>query len=116
MTDSSSRQGILTITIKDKSTLYAAYMSFVINGGLFIPTNRDYEIGQEIFILLNLMDEPNRLPISTKIIWKTPPRSGSYKSSGIGVQFIDQNAIIVRKKIETYLAGAIASDRPTYTM
>jgi type IV pilus assembly protein PilZ len=116
MTDSSSRQGILTITIKDKSTLYAAYMSFVINGGLFIPTNRDYEIGQEIFILLNLMDEPNRLPISTKIIWKTPPRSGSYKSSGIGVQFIDQNAIIVRNKIETYLAGTIASDRPTYTM
>jgi type IV pilus assembly protein PilZ len=116
MTDSSSRQGILTITIKDKSTLYAAYMSFVINGGLFIPTNRDYEIGQEIFILLNIMDEPNRLPISTKIIWKTPPRSGSYKSSGIGVQFIDQNAIIVRNKIETYLAGAIASDRPTYTM
>ena len=103
MTDSTSRPGILTITIKDKSTLYAAYMSFVVNGGLFIPTDRDYEIGQEIFLLL-------------KIIWKTPPRSGNYKSSGIGVQFTDQNGIIVRNKIETYLAGAIASDRPTYTM
>ena len=116
MTDSTSRPGILTITIKDKSTLYAAYMSFVVNGGLFIPTDRDYEIGQEIFLLLNLMEEPDRLPIVGKIIWKTPPRSGNYKSSGIGVQFTDQNGIIVRNKIETYLAGAVASDRPTYTM
>jgi type IV pilus assembly protein PilZ len=91
-------------------------MSFVVNGGLFIPTDRDYEIGQEIFLLLNLMEEPDRLPIVGKIIWKTPPRSGNYKSNGIGVQFTDQNGIIVRNKIETYLAGAIASDRPTYTM
>jgi type IV pilus assembly protein PilZ len=44
MAEPSPRQGILTISIKDKSALYAAYMPFVINGGLFIPTNRDYEI------------------------------------------------------------------------
>ena len=54
MTDSTSRPGILTITIKDKSTLYATYMSFVVNGGLFIPTNRDYEIGQEILALCEI--------------------------------------------------------------
>jgi type IV pilus assembly protein PilZ len=116
MAEAASRQGILTISIKDKSALYAAYMPFVINGGLFIPTNRDYEMGQEIFLLLNLMDEAERLPIVGKIIWKTPPRSGSYKSSGIGVQFTDQDGIIARNKIETYLAGALSSDRSTYTM
>ena len=37
-----SRQGILSLTIKDKGALYAAYMPFVKNGGLFIPTNKKY--------------------------------------------------------------------------
>lgn len=43
------RNGILSLTIKDKSVLYAAYMPFIRNGGLFIPTNkmRESEINQE---------------------------------------------------------------------
>jgi len=116
MAESAPRQGILTVSIKDKSALYAAYMPFIINGGLFIPTNRDYEMGQEVFLLLNLMEETERLPIAGKVIWKTPPRSGSYKSSGIGVQFSDQDGGKARNKMETYLAGALESDRSTYTM
>ena len=116
MPESAPRQGILTVSIKDKSALYASYMPFVINGGLFIPTNRDYEMGQEVFLLLNLMEETERLPIVGKIIWKTPPQAGSYRSSGIGVQFSDQDGVVARNKIETYLAGALTSDRSTHTM
>jgi type IV pilus assembly protein PilZ len=116
MTESALRQGILSLSIKDKSALYAAYMPFVVNGGLFIPTSRDYEMGQEVFMLLNLMEETERLPIAGKIIWKTPPRSGSYRACGIGVQFSDQDSGIARNKIETYLAGALESDRSTHTM
>lgn len=116
MAESAPRQGILTLSIKDKSALYAAYMPFVTNGGLFIPTNRDYEMGQEVFLLLNLMEETERLPIVGKIIWKTPARSGNYRSCGIGVQFSDQDGGVARNKIETYLAGALDSDRSTHTM
>lgn len=116
MAESSPRQGILTISIKDKSALYAAYMPFVINGGLFIPTNREYEMGQEVFLLLNLMEETERLPLVGKVVWKTPPRSGGYRSSGIGVQFSDQDGGVARNKIESYLAGTLTSDRSTHTM
>ena len=35
-----ARQGIPSLTIKDKNALYAAYMQFVKNGGLFIPTTK----------------------------------------------------------------------------
>lgn len=116
MAESAPRQGILSLSIKDKNALYAAYMPFVINGGLFIPTNRQYEMGQEVFMLLNLMEETERLPIAGKIIWKTPPGSEGYRTSGIGVQFSDQDGGMARNKIETYLAGALASDRSTHTM
>jgi type IV pilus assembly protein PilZ len=116
MAESTARQGILSLSIKDKNALYAAYMPFVINGGLFIPTHRQYEMGQEVFILLSLMEETERLPIAGKIIWKTPPGSESYRASGIGVQFNNQDGGLVRSKIETYLAGALTSDRTTQTM
>jgi len=91
-------------------------MPFVTNGGLFIPTNREYEMGQEVFMLLNLMDETERLPIAGKIIWITPPGSEGYRASGVGVQFSDQDGGVSRNKIENYLAGALEGDRSTHTM
>lgn len=91
-------------------------MPFVVNGGLFIPTNRSYEMGQEVFMLLQLMEETERLPIAGKIIWKTPAGSEAIRAPGIGVQFSDQDGGIARGKIETYLAGALESSRTTHTM
>ena len=110
------RQGILSLSIKDKNALYAAYMPFIKNGGLFIPTKREYEMGEEVFMLLNLMEETERLPIAGKIIWKTPVCAEGYRAAGIGVQFSDQDGGTARNKIETYLAGALEADRPTLTM
>ena len=109
-------QSILSISIKDKNSLYLAYMPFVPNGGLFIPTNREYEMGQEVFLLLNLMEETERLPIAGKIIWITPTGSEGYRASGVGVQFSDQDGGLSRNKIENYLAGSLESDRSTHTM
>jgi type IV pilus assembly protein PilZ len=66
------RNGILSLTIKDKSVLYAAYMPFIKNGGLFIPTSKSYKLGDEVFMLLNLMDEPEKIPVAGKVTWITP--------------------------------------------
>lgn len=109
------RSGILTLTIKDKSVLYAAYMPFVKDGGLFIPTNRSYQLGDEVFLLLKLMDDPEKIPVAGKVIWITPKGAQGNKAAGIGVQFTgdDQTA---RNRIETHLAGALKSDRLTHTM
>ncbi len=110
------RQGILSLTIKDKNALFAAYMPFVTNGGLFIPTTRSYQLGGEVFILLSLMEEKERLPVAGKIIWVTPSGAEGYRVAGIGVQFSDQDGGRARSKIETHLAGLLESDRPTHTM
>ncbi len=110
------RQSILSLSIKDKNALYMAYMPFIVNGGLFIPTDKDYKVGQEVFMLLSLMEEVERLPIAGTIIWKTPVGAEGYRTPGIGVQFSDQDGGNARNKIETYLAGTLNSDRPTHTM
>ena len=116
MSESAGRQGILSLAIKDKNALYASYMPFIKNGGLFIPTKREYEMGDEVFMLQSLMEEAERLPIAGKIIWKTPAGAEGYRATGVGVQFSDQDGGVARNKIETYLAGALESDRPTHTM
>jgi type IV pilus assembly protein PilZ len=110
-----TNQSVLSFSLKDKNSLYVSYMPFVTNGGIFIPTTREYEMGQDVFILLNLMAETERLPINGKVVWKTPTGSDGYRSAGIGIQFSPED-ISVKNKIETYLAGALESERPTYTM
>jgi type IV pilus assembly protein PilZ len=109
-------QGILSLNIKDKSALYAAYMPYVKNGGLFIPTNKKYNLGDEVFMLLTLMDDKERLPVAGTIIWVTPSGAQNNKAAGIGVQFSNQDNGSTRNKIEGFLAGALQADRPTHTM
>jgi type IV pilus assembly protein PilZ len=110
-----SRNGILSLTIKDKAVLYSAYMPFLQYGGLFVPTNKTYDIGDEVFMLLTLMDEPEKIPIAGKVVWVTPRGAQGNRTAGIGVQFSDQDAS-ANAKIENHLAGSLSSDRPTHTM
>ena len=109
-------QGILSLTIKDKNALYAAYMQFLKNGGLFIPTTKRYQLGDEVFMLLTLMDEAERIPVAGRVVWITPAGCEGNRAAGIGVQFSDQDGGVARNKIEGFLAGALQSERPTHTM
>ena len=102
MATPAGRQGILSLTIKDKSALYAAYMPFVKGGGLFIPTKKSYRIGEEVFMLLTLMEETEKIPVAGKIIWITPVGAQGNRAAGIGVQFSDQDQGNTQKKIEAF--------------
>ena len=107
--------GILSPVMKDKAVLYAAYMPFLQGGGLFIPSTKAYKLGDDVFMLLALMDEPEKLPVAGKVVWITPKGAQGNRAAGIGVQFNDPDNT-VQRKIETYLAGLLESDRATYTM
>ena len=91
-------------------------MPFVRNGGLFIPTTKRYELGDDVFMLLSLMDEPERIPVAGKVVWITPQRAEGNRAAGVGVQFSEQDGGLARTKIEGFLAGALESERPTHTM
>lgn len=110
-----TRQGILSLTIKDKTVLYAAYMPFLQNGGLFVPTSKEYSIGDDIFMLLTLMEEPEKIPIAGRVVWITPAGAQGNRQAGIGVQFSEQDAA-ANAKIENHLGGALNSERHTHTM
>ena len=109
------KQGVLSLTIKDRAVLYAAYMPFIQNGGLFVPTNKQYALGDEVFILLSLIDEVEKIPITGQVVWITPKGAQGNRQAGIGVQFSEQD-FAAATKIEEHLGTALSSDRPTHTM
>jgi len=112
-----SRAGMLSLSIKEKAALYAAYMPFLKHGGLFVPTNRAHQMGDQVYMLLSLMDDPSKIPLSGKVIWITPPGAQGNRQQGIGVQFDDNEAAqAVRGKIESILGNAMKATRQTHTL
>lgn len=111
-----NKPGVLSLAIKEKSALYAAYMPYIKGGGLFIPTNKVFKIGEEVFMLLSLIDDPVKLKVVGKVVWVTPT-SQAGRPQGVGVQFSDKDGgIEVKNKIESILGGALKSVRATNTM
>ena len=111
------RPGVLSLSIKEKSALFAAYMPFVNGGGLFIPTSKSYKMGEDVFMLLTLMEETAKLPVSGKVVWVTPQGAHGGRTQGVGVQFaFNESGKAAQNKIEVLLGGSLKSVRPTHTM
>ena len=111
------RPSVLSLAIKEKAALYAAYMPFLKNGGMFVPTNKAYKIGDEVYLILSLMDDPNKYPIAGKVSWITPAGANNNKAQGIGVHFPDDEAGQRAKlRIEEILGAALRSSRATHTL
>ncbi|HHW4671814.1 MAG TPA: PilZ domain-containing protein, partial [Xylella fastidiosa subsp. multiplex] len=68
MSTTSTRQGILSLTLKDRAALYSAYMMYMQNGAIFVPTPKRYFLGNEVFLLLTLPDSSERLPVAGKVV------------------------------------------------
>ncbi|NOT18231.1 MAG: pilus assembly protein PilZ [Sulfuriferula sp.] len=111
------RPGVLSLSIKEKTALFAAYMPFVKGGGLFVPSTKAYQLGDEVFMLLSLLDDVNKIPVAGKVVWVTPVGCHGGKTPGIGVQFDNnENGIFARNKIESGLGSALKAVRPTHTL
>lgn len=112
-----SRPSVLSLVIKEKGALYSAYMPFLKNGGIFVPTHKSYHLGDEIYLILTLLDDPNKYPIAGKVAWITPSTVGNGKSQGIGVHFSDDDSgIRIRQRIEELLGSSMHSTRVTHTL
>lgn len=112
-----ARPSVLSLNISSKSALYAAYMPFLKQGGIFLPTNKPFRIGDQIYLLLQIMDEPAKLPVSGTVVWVTPANAQGGKSQGVGVEFSDDDSgQAAKRKIETVVGAYLGSTRSTHTL
>ncbi len=114
---STPRPSVIQLAIKEKAALYAAYIPQFTEGGLFIPTARDYRLGDDVYVLLSLPDDLQRYPVAGKVAWVTPARAASGRTQGVGVRFPgDEKSRLLKLKIEETLGAHLASERPTQTL
>ena len=113
----STRPSVVQLAIKEKAALYAAYIPLFNEGGVFIPTAREYQLGADVYIFLTLPEDTQRYPIAGKVAWVTPARAAGNRTQGVGVRFPnDEKSRLLKLKIEEILGAHLASDRPTQTI
>jgi len=111
------RPSIIQLAIKEKAALYAAYIPLFKEGGVFIPTPREYKLGDDVYVLMTIPDDIQRYPVAGKVAWITPPKAADNRTQGIGVRFpSDEKARLLKLKIEEILGASLSSERPTQTI
>jgi len=111
-----ARPSVITLAIRERAALYAAYMSFVQGGALFLPTTRPANLGDDLYLILTLLEDPTKFAVPGKVVWITPAGSTG-RQQGLGIQFArNESGEQVRAKIEVLIGGALKSARPTHTI
>ena len=114
---SSARPSVIQLSIKEKAALYAAFIPFFSEGGLFLPSTRSYNLGDDVYLLLSLPDDMQRYPVAGKVAWITPVKAAGGRTQGVGISFPkDDKARALKLKIEETLGALLASDKPTQTI
>lgn len=112
-----ARPSVIQLSIKEKAALYAAYIPLFADGGIFIPSLRDYRLGDDVYVLLTLPDDPQRYPVAGKVAWITPAKVSGSRTRGVGIRFpTDEKSRLLKIKIEGILGASLGSERPTQTI
>jgi type IV pilus assembly protein PilZ len=111
------RPSVIQLVFREKGALYAAYIPLFTDGGLFVPTTRDYRLGDDIYLLLSLPDDTQRYPVAGKVGWITPANASGGRTQGVGVRFpTDEKTRLLKLRIEEMLGTSIQSAKPTQTI
>jgi type IV pilus assembly protein PilZ len=111
------RPSVIQLAIKEKAALYAAYISQFTEGGVFIPSAKEYKLGDDVYVLITLPEDPQRYPVAGKVAWVTPAKAAGNRTQGIGIRFpSDEKSKLLKIKIEQLLGAHLGSDRPTQTI
>ena len=114
---SGARPSVIQLVFRERGALYAAYIPLLAEGGLFVPTTREYRLGEDIYLLLSLPEDPQRYPVAGKVAWITPANASGGRTQGVGVRFpTDEKTRALKVKIEEILGTSIQSAKPTQTI
>ncbi len=90
-------------------------MPFLINGGIFIASNHKFELNQEVFLLIKVLNEPEKIPVAGKVVWLSQQSKLSSRVAGIGVEFTDADSQ-AKNLLEKHLAGELNERKFSHTI
>lgn len=113
----SNRPWMLSLTLADKNTAANFYMPFIKGGGVFIESDKEYNLGDPVFVLLTLGVDAKKFPVNGKVVWICGANARGDKAQGIGVQFPkDDSGDAARLAIEEMIGKMQSSMKKTATL
>lgn len=100
-------ENTLNYIIKDPLELNLSYITFVNDGGLFIPTKEIHALGSLVSINLQLPKKNTPIKFIGKVVWITFANALFHALPGVGVQFIGSEAKAIREEIEACLDASM---------
>lgn len=107
---------MIPLHFKSLSQVYKSFMPFLSNGGLFVPTKKSYQLGDEVTLIIKLPDNDEKFKLPGSVAWISPAATAGDKKQGVGIQFTDGNGMAMRHRIEGLLGDRLGRDDTTYTM
>jgi type IV pilus assembly protein PilZ len=108
---------VYSLVIRTRGALYSAWIPLLRGGGIFVPSTREHKLGEDVLVLLSLLDEAARIPIQGHVAWINPVHAAGNRPQGFAVQLPDNDTCReLRKRIETLLGAAVQSARLTHTL
>lgn len=106
---------IIKVVIPNKAELLRVYMPYLKNGGIFIRESIDYEMYEEVFLLISLLDSKETLAVNGAVCWQSPKSAVGYPV-GIGVHFkADKAGVEAKSKLEVLLGASLKNQQNSYT-
>lgn len=114
---SAARPSVIQLNIKGVTALYLSYIPEFTYGGLFIPTTKEYQLGDSVYALVSLPNNPQRFAVTGKVAWITPAHSSGQRPQGVGIVFPDNDQCRQLKQlIEVMLSSYVSHGRVRHTL
>lgn len=77
----------LSVNLRTSESVGQCYMRRVKGGGMVIDNDSEFDIGDEVLVMLSMVNCDARLPVSCKVVWIS--KNGDNNSQKVGLQFVN---------------------------
>lgn len=101
---------ILSIVFNDAKMVSATYMAFIQGGGIFIPTDTSFQLGEKLIALIDLPGNSESQLVTGIVVWIDSAKAEKSGSRGVGIQLQESDSK-VRLMIESCIASLASSKK-----
>ncbi|NQY64078.1 MAG: PilZ domain-containing protein [Alteromonadaceae bacterium] len=105
----------LNLEFESERDLYQSYMPFLKQGGIFVKTAEQFDLGSEVLLDILLPDALESSEVRGSICWLTPIGAQNGTPAGVGISFTE-DPDNVRNQIEKAIGRLLNCSDPTLSM
>jgi Tfp pilus assembly protein PilZ len=95
------------IHLHNQDELKNIFLPFLKNSGIMLSSTNPLIMGQQLSVSIEFWDESEPCTTLAKVVWIAPHTINTPKFKGYGIEFVGNNALNIRMRIEKYLSCVV---------